>query len=188
MPRRSALAAGLLAVLLMLYPLAVYWGLAHLTPRSLALALLVVLLLRWVLGGAEAWQRVALALAGLLALVAAAGDAVLPLKLYPVAVNAALLATFAISLWQPTTIVERIARLRDPALPPAGVAYTRRVTQAWCLFFLLNGSAALATALVASDEVWMLYNGLLAYGLIAAMFGGEWLVRRHVRRRWAAHG
>ena len=67
------------------------------------------------------------------------------------------------------------------------MAYTRRVTQAWCLFFALNGVVALATALAASDEVWMLYNGLVAYGLIGAMFAGEWLIRRHVRRRWAKH-
>lgn len=185
--RGGSLAAGLLAAAFAAYPLAVYWGLAHLSPRTMALALLAALLLRWALGGAAAWQRWALVLTALLALAALAGDAALPLKLYPVAVNAALLGAFGLSLWRPPSLVERIARRREPALPPAGVAYTRRVTQAWCLFFVLNGTLALATALVASDEVWMLYNGVLAYGLIGLMFAGEWLVRRSVRRRWAAH-
>jgi uncharacterized membrane protein len=183
-PRAGALFAGLLSALMLAYPLAVYWGLGHLSPRAIALALLFVLLLRWAFGGAALWQRVVLGLAALLALAALAADMALPLKLYPVAVNAALLGVFGLSLWQPPTLVERIARRREPALPPAGVTYTRRVTQAWCVFFAVNGSLALATALAASDEVWMLYNGLLAYGLIAAMFGTEWLVRRHVRRRW----
>ena len=187
MPRVRALATGLLAALMLAYPLAVYWGLAHLSPRTIALLLLAVLLLRWALGPAAPWQRGALVAAVLLALAALAGDDALPLKLYPVAINAALLLVFGLSLWRPPTLVERIARRHEPALPPEGVAYTRRVTQAWCLFFALNGAAALATALAASDEVWVLYNGLVAYGLIGTMFAGEWLVRRHVRRRWAPH-
>jgi uncharacterized membrane protein len=33
-----------------------------------------------------------------------------------------------------------------------------------------------------SLEVWALYNGLLAYLLMGAMFAGEWLVRRKVMR------
>jgi uncharacterized membrane protein len=184
MTRGGALVGALVAALLAAYPLAVYWGLAHLSPRIIGLLLLAVLLLRWSLGGAAAWQRAALVLAGALAVLAWAGDTALPLKLYPVAMNAALLGAFALSLWRPPSLVETIARRREPRLPPEGVAYTRRVTQAWCVFFLLNGSVALATALGASDEIWMLYNGLLAYGLIGAMFAGEWLVRRRVRRQW----
>lgn len=187
MPRSRAIAASAVAALLLAYPLAVYWGLAHLPPRMIALLLLSVLLFRWALGNPAPWQRGALAVAVLLALAALAGDDALPLKLYPVAINATMLAMFAVSLWRPPTLVERIARLSEPALPPAGVVYARRVTQAWCVFFALNGLVALATALLASDEVWMVYNGLVAYGLIGAMYAGEWLVRRHVRQRWAPH-
>ena len=66
----------------------------------------------------------------------------------PAAVLRALvmLAVFAVSLRFPPSAVERIARLSDPDLPPQGVAYTRRVTQVWCGFFVFNGAAALATA------------------------------------------
>jgi uncharacterized membrane protein len=49
------------------------------------------------------------------------------------------------------------------------------------VFLLCNGAIALYTALVSSREVWALYNGLIAYGLMGAMFAGEWLVRRWVR-------
>ena len=62
---------------------------------------------------------------------------------YPVLVNAILLAVFAASLWRPPTVIERIARLREPDLPPAAVVYTRRVTIVWSVFFALNGAAAL---------------------------------------------
>jgi uncharacterized membrane protein len=74
--------------------------------------------------------------------------------------------------------------LSEPDLPPFAVIYTRRVTGVWCGFFVLNGSLALATALWASNQVWALYNGLLAYVMMGALFGGEWLVRRRVK---AAH-
>ncbi len=178
------LPGAVLGVLLALYPLAVYLGLTHLSPRWVALLLLLVLALRLLWGAQAAELRLALFAGLALALAALAGDAPLPLKLYPVAVNAAMLAVFALSLWRPPTVVERIARLREPRLPAGGVAYTRHVTQAWCVFFLLNGTVALATALYASDEVWALYNGLLSYGLIGLMFAGEWLLRGRLRRHW----
>ena len=107
----------------------------------------------------------------------------LPLKLYPVLVNAVLLIVFGLSLWRPPSVVERLARLTQPDLPPRGVAYTRQVTRVWCAFFVVNGGLAAATALWASDAVWALYNGLLAYGLMGALFAGEWLVRQRVMKR-----
>ena len=79
-------------------------------------------------------------------------------------------------------MIERVARLREPALPTAAVSYTRKVTIAWCVFFLLNGAIALYTALWASLEAWTLYNGFIAYLLIGLMFGVEWLIRRNVRQ------
>src|SRR2546423_11913745 len=39
---------------------------------------------------------------------------------------------FRSSLFRPPTVVERLARLRNPELPAAGVRYTRQVTQVWC--------------------------------------------------------
>jgi uncharacterized membrane protein len=104
----------------------------------------------------------------------------LPLKLYPVLVSAVLLVLFATSLRHPPSAIERLARLREPQLPPEAVAYTRRVTQVWCGFFVLNGGIALLTAVCGSDATWALYNGLIAYLLMGALFAGEWLVRpRH---------
>jgi uncharacterized membrane protein len=49
----------------------------------------------------------------------------------------------------------------------------------------VNGGIALATALWGSFEVWSLYNGLIAYLLMAILLGGEYVVRmktqKHVR-------
>jgi uncharacterized membrane protein len=170
-----------------IYPLLVYLGLAHAEPRVMALLLLVLGLARFATAGGSR-QALFVAFAGLtLAAFTALSNDALPLKLYPVAVNAALLLLFAASLWRGPTVAERIARLHDPQLDAAGVAYTRRVTQVWCLFFIANGGMALATALWASESTWALYNGLIAYGLIGLLMGGEWLVRRRVRAKKSAH-
>lgn len=177
--RRGALIGVSLA-----YPLAMYLAMGHFEPRWLSLLLFGMALLR-ALGTRERLWIWAAAGTGLLASVALLGNAALPLKLYPALVNAVLLVAFGASLRWPPTVVERIARAQDPGLPAAAVVYTRRVTQLWCGFFVFNGSVALATALWASEAVWALYNGLLAYLLMGVLYSGEWLVRR---RHKAAHG
>lgn len=163
-----------------LYPFAIYLGLGRVAPRWLALLLLAMALLRVVSSRDKAW-RVAAAAAALLVLVSFLSNTALPLKLYPVLVNATLLAVFAISLRFPPCVVERLARMRDAQLPPQAIAYLRRVTLVWCAFFVFNGSIALATALFASDGVWALYNGLIAYLLMGLLFVGEWLMRQRIR-------
>lgn len=163
----------------LLYPVAIWLGLTRFEPRWLGLFLLLVALLRAIASREAVWLFAA---AGALVLVAATFifNNGLPLKLYPVLVNLAMLLVFAISLWKPPTVIERLARLRHPDLPPEGVRWVANVTRAWCLFFMINGSIALWTALAASDATWALYNGAIAYVLISAMLGGEWLLRpRH---------
>jgi uncharacterized membrane protein len=163
-----------------LYPFVVWYGLTRWSPRALALALCVVVLVR--VGATPRWWP--LTLAGGLALAAAAAwsGAALPLKLYPVVVNATLFVAFAWSVIAPPTIIERFARLRAAELDDATRAYLRRLTMVWCGFFVVNGSIAAITARWASPAVWSLYNGLIAYLLIGALLGGELLVRRWVRR------
>lgn len=179
----NRLAAAVFLALSVAYPLVVYWAMGRFEPRWLALLLFAMAALRAAATRQALWLAAA-AGAGLLAALATVFNDALPLKLYPALVNAVMLAVFATSLVFPPSAVERIARLTTPDLPPAGVAYTRRVTQVWCGFFVLNGSVALATALWASDQLWAFYNGLLAYVLIGLLFAGEWLVRQ---RAMAAH-
>jgi uncharacterized membrane protein len=85
-------------------------------------------------------------------------------------------------------VIERIARMREPYLAPEAVAYTRRVTLAWCGFFVANGAVSAATAVWGTEQVWVFYNGLLAYVLMGAFFGVEWLLRIRMRARIAAAG
>ncbi|POT55485.1 DNA gyrase subunit B [Citrobacter amalonaticus] len=105
------------------------------------------------------------------------------LLFYPVVVNAIMLTVFGGSLWSAMPIVERLARLRDPALPQVAVRYTRRVTQVWCAFFIINGGIALFTALLGDMSLWTAWNGMIAYLLMGLLMAGEWLVRRRIIKR-----
>ena len=185
--RASArLAASARLTLALGYPVAIYCALLWFEPRSVAAALVVFLILRhrsyaqrflhelsWVsraiLGG--------LVLLCLSALVA--NDETL-LRLYPAALSGTFLLVFGLSLLRPPTVVERLARLRNPELPAAGVRYTRQVTQVWCAFFIVNGLIAVWTAVWSSREVWAVYNGFIAYLAMGALFAGEWLLRRRL--------
>jgi uncharacterized membrane protein len=163
----------------------VYLALGHVSPRWIALLLVVLALARaWVTR--ESFWLGAAALATVLAVASLLGDRWGPLKLYPALVNLVMFGLFAMSLWRGPTVVERLARLRETNFPPAAIAYTRRVTQVWCGFFVVNGLIAVATALLASAAAWALYNGLLSYVAMGVLTGGEWLVRRRVRGRIAA--
>ncbi len=176
---------ALLLAVSVAYPLVVWLALGHVSPRWIALLLVALALARAAVTREAFWIGAA-ALATLLAAASFLGDRWGPLKLYPVLVNGVMLGLFALSLWRGPTVVERLARLREPALPAAAVAYTRRVTQVWCGFFVANGAVALATALWASPAAWALWNGLLSYAAMGLLMGGEWLVRKRVRARIAA--
>lgn len=173
---------ALLGVLALAYPLLVWFGLDLAGPKFLGLLLAGLAVARALIIRQPFWWGAAGA-ASVLAVLAFFGNALMPLKLYPVLVNLLFLGVFGISLWHPPTAIERIARLTEPDFPEAAVAYTRRVTQVWCGFFVFNGSLALVTALWASTATWALYNGLLSYLLMGNLLGAEWLVRRRVKAR-----
>ncbi|MES2320110.1 MAG: hypothetical protein V4631_21750 [Pseudomonadota bacterium] len=166
----------------MLYPLAIWFGQGKVEPRWLALLLLLAAAARLPAMKVSPAARWSAAGALLLAAGAVWANALLPLKLYPVLVSAALLAAFAWSLASPPSMVERMARLTEPDLPPEGVAYTRTVTKVWCAFFIVNGSIALGTAIWATEAVWTLYNGVISYVLMGLLFAGEYLMRIRFKR------
>src|SRR5262249_42749832 len=113
-------------LLTLLYPLAIWLGQGQFEPRLLAALLLLLALTRlyvlkfnqagyWWLGGVL-----------VLLILAVWGNALLPLKLYPVLVNGAMLGAFGYSLIFPPSMAERFARVREPDLPPQAIGYTRR--------------------------------------------------------------
>lgn len=164
------------------YPLVVYLSIGHLAPQWLALMLVLLALARACVAGQRFWW-VVVAGAALLCAASWFRSDTLAVRLYPVLVNLVLLCVFAFSLWRPPSMVERLARLREPDLPPSGVRYTRQVTRVWCAFFVFNGAMAGCSAIWGSDQQWALYNGLIAYVLMGSLMAAEWCVRQRVRRR-----
>jgi len=177
-------ASALRLVPLVAYPLVVYIALEYVDAKYLGVALLVVLLLRHrnrARGLTGGLGPVGGVVVGVMVLFAAGvwwrNDEIL-LRMYPALLNLSGLALFGYTLRHPPSMIERFARLQQDPLPPFAVPYTRRVTWVWCGFFLMNSFIAGYTALFTSREVWALYNGLIAYGLMGILFLGEWLVRR----------
>jgi len=123
------------AAISLAYPLLVYLAMGRFEPRWLSLLLFTLALLRALSTRQPLWWAAA-AGTGLLAVLATVLNQALPLKLYPALVNVVMLAVFGTSLRFGPPLVERLARLQEPDLPPFAVAYTRRVTQVWCGFFV----------------------------------------------------
>ena len=173
-------------LLFALYPILIFAGLQFLDARTVGAAVLVALVLRYrrnatrLASDLSPLQWIALALPPALGLAVVATNSETLLLLYPASISGSMLILFGVTLLKPPTMVERFARLREPDLSPAAVRYTRRVTEAWCLFFVCNGSIAVYTALAASREAWALYNGFIAYILMGTLFAGERAVRRRM--------
>ena len=178
--------AGARVALALGYPLAIYAALFWFEPRWVAVAVVALILIRWrgrALGmfAGLSWLSHAV-IAGSLALsigAALANDETL-LRLYPAGISVALLILFGISLRQPPSLVERMARLSHPVLPDEAVRWCRRWTEIWCVFFAGNAAISIWSAVAASREVWALYNGFLVYLAMGALLGSEWLLRRHL--------
>ncbi|MBD0785247.1 hypothetical protein HUO09_02780 [Vibrio sp. Y2-5] len=181
------LLTGLSAIVLLAYPFAIYFGIDKFGLGILGAVLAVFFVLRIFTASRtklKEFKQLAI-ISGLIGITLIVLGILFRSKgwllFYPVAVNACMLMVFASSLKQPQTIIERLARLQEPDLPQSGVDYTRKVTQIWCLFFLFNGITALYTCFL-PIEIWTLYNGLISYLLIGALFAVEWVVRQFVRK------
>lgn len=163
-----------------LYPLVAALGVRVLGPGWVLAGLFILILLRAApairsrVPGALTWGL--LGAAALVALVALY-DQALSVRLYPALMNAAMLMSFALSLWRGPSMIERFAPLLDPHYDERDAPYARTVTWVWCGFFVINGAASIWTALYADWNTWAIYNGIIAYAAMGALFLGEMLIR-----------
>lgn len=176
----KALLTALVVLTGVVYPFIVYFGFDSLSPRWFAVILALVWLLRSLTatGRQHKWQTSAVLVFCLLLF--AANEPQL-LHWYPVLINLLLMAVFGASLRYGPPLIERLARLQEAELPHYAIAYTRKVTVAWVLFFIGNTTVAAVLTLWAPRSWWLLYNGFIAYILIGLMFAIEWWVRQRVR-------
>ena len=124
-----------------------------------------------------------------LALLASAANHTQILQFYPILMSLLMLFIFASTLIYPPSLIERFARLqlrlrgKEDFLPPEAIQYTKKVTMVWCVFFVFNASIASYSCFWGSLEFWTLYNGLISYLLMGALFAGEFLVRQWVMKK-----
>jgi len=182
----SKLISSFIACLMLLYPVAVYFGIQYFQPWKIALVLMLLLAVRLMTTSFDSrGNKIVLLLCIAYAALAIWNNNLITLRFYPILISLGLLSIFAISLRYPPTVIEKLARLQHPQLPEQGIIYTRKVTQVWCVFFIFNASVASYTAFFSSFECWSLYNGFISYLLMGLLMAGEYLVRirtqAHVR-------
>ena len=151
-----------------LYPVIVYCGYRYLglSPRRLSLMLLALAFYHF-LNFTRSKSQVERGRTGIFvvlilvcALVAFLADNILFVKFYPVLVNLSFLSFFGFTLWRPPSFAFRMACLHDKSLETspsfnAVERYCQKVTSAWCVFFVVNGSIAALTVFVGSDKIWI---------------------------------
>ena len=167
----------------LLYPFIVWLGLSSGYFYTLFVVLLLVFLLRLsflrrMTGIVKHLSLITASIGSLLVLMGLLFRQADWLLFYPVLINTTMLFVFAGSLFLKQSVIEQLARIRQPDLPVAGVLYTRRVTQVWCVFFVVNGLIAFMTAWLGDLQLWALYNGLVSYLLIGLLLVLEWIIRK----------
>jgi uncharacterized membrane protein len=184
----SRAALFIISVLLLAYPIGVYFGLNYLEPRHFGLLLLTLVAARFALarrhlkqGNFVSLLPITVATAALCLLILIFNQTSM-VRLNPALINLVLLLTFGYTLYNPPSMIERLARLSGAGITGPAIAYTRNVTKVWCLFFICNGAIALYTCFFTSLETWTLYNGLIAYLLMGLLFLAEYCVRQHKMR------
>jgi uncharacterized membrane protein len=181
----SRLFSLVLAALVFIYPLLVYFFLDRYGVVILAAPLGALLLLR-VLPLVRSRPLVLVvtlvSIGVFLLLIYWSGNERL-LLLYPTLVSLVMLALFSLTLWYPPSMIERFSRMLNMEIPPQAVPYMRVVTVIWCLFFAINALISAWLAWWGSMTWWTLYNVLISYLVIGLLIGGEFLYRGIYKRR-----
>lgn len=186
---RQIVAAVLQGCFYLSYPLVIYLAHTRLPTRSVGGILFalygasLLLRTRGLADGeskrSDGWQilRQHLPLFALIAAAIGFGNRTL-LLLLPMLVSAYLFATFAESLRRGPPMIERFARAIEGDLPDFTLSYCRRVTTVWCGFLAINTAVVAGLAVFAPVGWWALYTGVLFYGLLGALLGAEFCVRK----------
>lgn len=186
-------AAGLSAVLLVMYPVFAFVGLSFWEPRTTALVLLVLLLPMGVTRLLKARREALRGLAwlpvvplGALSLAAYLNSQGFVL-LVPVGISTAFLFAFGATLRRGPPMVERFARLQDPNLNPSELRWCLLWTRLWCGFFFFNAMIALLLGQFGPLELWTHYTGLVAYLVMGLLFAVEYVMRKYRFGRFRSH-
>jgi uncharacterized membrane protein len=181
---RSTLVRAAFLACIAAYPFIIFFGLEHLPPSVFAIALMILLGMRYgVLLPSERSIYLPLLFIYLAyAITAALSRSAAMLLYYPAIVNFTMSGVFLLSLRQGEPLLLRLVRARGFEIGPHGPVYLYRLTAIWAAFFIVNALVSTWTS-TQSIEVWTLYNGFLSYCLVGALLGLEMLFRGQIKRR-----
>lgn len=188
----SKIIKALLTVVLVLYPLLVFFGFKYFSLEGTTSIIIILFILRLSLlrKTKSSFDKTIFRVIICMLIISVIGfffKQTNLVKLYPVIMNISFCYLFGSSLFNgQVPIVETIARLQEKDLPAEGVNYTRQVTKVWVIFFILNGSASLYTFLFSSLEQWTFYNAFLSYVFMGCLFAVEFITRTILKKRWAS--
>lgn len=175
---KKVIVFGLIAIAV-LYPFIVYLGIQRFEPKFIGLFIAAIYLGRaMILAKSPAAKMTSATGLGLFATGIWLSNNEYFLTLIPVFINLIALSIFVYSFFQRPTIPAQFAvKVEGKPLNEAQMKYTDKLTAIWILFFILNGSIALYSALLENKDFWLLYNGFISYVLIGALFVSEYLYR-----------
>ena len=104
------------------------------------------------------------------------------LKFYPPICNFLFFSIFFMSLFSKETVIQKIAKNIDGELTNKQKNYTRKLTYVWCAVTFLNFAISAFTVFM-SDNIWILYNGLISYIFIGTVFLVEFLFRTILKKK-----
>jgi uncharacterized membrane protein len=164
------------------YPAVVFFLRDATSPLWFVLAALAIVGLRLVLGNTGEYWRPALVATGIVLVALAAVDAAFAARAYPVLLSLAFSGVFAITLWHPPSLVERLALASGQQWSAKLQRYCRKVTVVWTLWLAANAFIAAIFALRGDDQAWALWTGAVSYAVSGLLFAGEWTVRQKAMR------
>jgi len=107
------------------------------------------------------------------------GTALQVMFLPPIVINVLLAAYFARTLSAGRVpLITKFAYMTDGRYIPEKAKYTRALTRAWVLFFVLIALESLLLAIFSPPEVWSLFTNFINYLFALLFFVGEYFLRR----------
>jgi uncharacterized membrane protein len=181
--RRPSLVDVVIVGFGIVYPAVVLLFRDTVSPVWFVLVALALVVSRLVLGSVGDYWRPALVVTGMTLVALIPLDAEFAARAYPVLLSLTLASVFAVSLWRPPSLVERLALASGQEWSPGLQRYCRKVTLAWALWLAVNALIAALLALAREDGAWALWTGAVSYAVSGALFAGEWAVRQRAMRQ-----
>jgi uncharacterized membrane protein len=111
------------------------------------------------------------------------------IKLYPVLADIAYLTIMITSVFFPPPLAYYFIDIFDKSMKTVIPKetfdrYCFKASLVWCVFFVLDGIAALITVFYGSDLIWGIYNGGITYAMMGLIFIGEFIILKKVKKKF----